>query len=359
MNNFLDLITKFFDQSFASRWSGNCGGWTKSLVITHVIADLLIWASYMTIPVLLIRLSIKRNDLPFNIFFILFAIFIVGCGFTHLVGAVTAFYPYYYIDFWVKSVTAFASIWTAILLYKMYPQMVSIPNPFTALGTIEKKNKELMLANKINKQLEDFALVAAHDLQDPMKQNNVFLRMIKEGKHEFIDEMEKNNIRMNEFIKNLLTFARSGGVNIKIEPVDLNHIANNVLHDLQEIIGSTKLLIESLPTINCDAIQIQRVFQNLIKNALKCKSPNRPLQIEIKSKKISGYWEFCVIDNGIGITKEILSSLFTIYRGKKTDSTGAGFGLAICKRIVNSHNGTISASSEIGVGTCFTFTIEN
>jgi PAS domain S-box-containing protein len=137
------FITRLFDQSFASRWTGTCSGWTKELVVAHVVADISIWLAYLTIPVLLVKLAKNKKDLPFNLLFLLFALFIVGCGTTHLMGAITAFFPYYYMDFWVKFITAAASIGTAWVLCRAYPLMLKLPNPFAALATIEAANKEL------------------------------------------------------------------------------------------------------------------------------------------------------------------------------------------------------------------------
>ena len=99
MMEWTDLITKLFDQSFASRWDGTCSGWTKGLVIVHVIADMIIWIAYTVIPIILVFLARNRKDIPFNFFFFLFAAFIIGCGLTHLMGAIVPFYPYYYLDF--------------------------------------------------------------------------------------------------------------------------------------------------------------------------------------------------------------------------------------------------------------------
>src|SRR5579872_4365501 len=115
-----DLITKFFDQSFASRWTGLCGGWTKELVIAHSIMDFVIWFAYMTIPIMLLLIAKNRNDIPFNSFFFWFAVFIVSCGFTHLMNIITSFSPLYYMDFWVKTITAVASAATAWLFYRSY-----------------------------------------------------------------------------------------------------------------------------------------------------------------------------------------------------------------------------------------------
>lgn len=353
MNIFIvDLFTNFFDQSFADRWSGNCSGWTKELVIAHVSADLLIWLAYMVIPVLLIRLLKARKDIPFNIFFLLFAVFIVGCGLTHLMGAITAFSPYYYMDFWVKFITAIASLSTAWLFLRAYPHIINLPNPFKALTLIEKANKELAAANR---ELETFAFVAAHDLQDPVKQNYVLIRLIQDGKHhELIPEIANNNLRIQALIKNLLLFARSGA-NIKPEVTDLKKVLEDVKHDLQILIKEThaKIIIKNLPTINCDSVQIGRVFMNLIKNALKY--TNKQPVVTVESETTKDYWIFHIQDNGDGIDEKTKENLFKIYRSQKKD--GVGFGLAICKRIVESHGGTINVTSNTN-GSRFTFTIK-
>lgn len=363
--NWLDLIVKLFDQSFASRWTGNCSGWTKELAIVHVISDILIWIAYMTIPMLLVRLARNRKDLPFSVLFFLFAMFIIGCGFTHLMGAITTFYPYYYMDFWVKAITAAVSVMTAWVLWRMYPRMVSMPNPFTALSIIEKTNKELLstnnelyLANKVNKELEDFALVAANDLQAPIEQNIVYSRLVREGKIEYLDEIENNNLRINEFIKNLLAFARSGGSKLQVETVAIKGVIDSAVEDLRSIVNKSKakIIIGTMPVIKCDLVQIYRIFQNLVRNAINNRSDKRPLQIEIESMRIDNYWSFFVCDNGIGVPESLLPSLFTVHKG---DKIGSGFGLAICKRLVESHGGYINVKSEVDKGTCFTFTIKD
>lgn len=363
-----DLLTKFFDDSFASRWTGACSGWTHELAIVHVVADLGIWIAYMTIPIMLVRVARVRKDIPFSIFFFLFSLFIVGCGLTHLTGAITAFFPYYYIDFWVKAVTAVVSLMTAYLLWDAYPQIITLPNPVTAAATIKQANKDLADTNEAldatiqaNELLENFALVAAHDLQDPLKQNNVFLRLIQQGKYEFIGEMQKNNSRLDAFVKSLLAFTRSGGANLNFEIVSVKSILDKVIADLQKRIvdEGAKVIIGDMPEIRCDKIQLGRVFQNLLSNALKSKFPGRPLIVEINAKIKGDVCVFTVKDNGVGISEANMKNLFIIYRGKKNDNTGAGFGLAICKRVVESHRGTISAESKEGEGTKFTFSVRD
>lgn len=147
-----DLFTKLFDQTFASRWAGTCNGWTKELTIAHMVADFFIWFAYMTIPVMLILLAKKRKDIPFNRFFFWFAAFIIGCGMGHLVAIFTSVFPFYYIEFWVKGFTATASIATAWLLWRTYPQMMDMPNPFTKLDEVKQTRDRLehVLATTLN-----------------------------------------------------------------------------------------------------------------------------------------------------------------------------------------------------------------
>lgn len=337
--NLFDLVTRFFDSDFASRWTGQCTGWTQQLAAAHVIADIFIWLAYMTIPIALVRIARLRRDIPFNSFFFLFAVFIVGCGLTHLAGAITTFAPYYYVDFWVKAVTAVASVGTAWMFWMAFPRIVSLPNPFTTLKMVEDMNKEL----------ENFALVAAHDLQDPLRQNHVFMEMIKKGKLELIDEVMNNNTRLINFVKNLLDFARSGSICHEQDEKPLKAILGHVIRDLELRIQNVEIKMGPLPSVKCDPVQLGRVFQNLISNAVKGEAS----VIDIQAKKVNGMHHITVADNGVGIKPEQMKNLFVIYRGKKSDSTGAGFGLAICKRVIESHQGKITARSEVGKGTTF------
>jgi light-regulated signal transduction histidine kinase (bacteriophytochrome) len=223
---------------------------------------------------------------------------------------------------------------------------------------LKKVNKEL---EKVNKELENFSLVAAHDLQDPLKQNQVFIKFVQDGKMDYIPKLRDNNHRMQIFIKNLLTFARSGGINLKIETVSIKTVLDDIVSDLGVMIAESKakIVIGDMPTLRCDSVQVGRVFQNLIKNSIKYRS-EQPLVIEITAVRSNkDFWSFCVKDNGIGIPAIMMPTLFTIYRGKKNDTTGAGFGLAICKRIVESHGGFIRAESSEGKGTSFMFTIRD
>jgi signal transduction histidine kinase len=200
-----------------------------------------------------------------------------------------------------------------------------------------------------------------------MKQNNVLLRLMKEAetddeRQEFMNNLEANNVRMSDFVKNLLVFARSGNLELKCLNVDINVVINNVLTDLQIAIRESNAQIKIGPmpsSIVCDQTQIGRVFQNLIKNAINWRSSHRPLEIEISAVHEYGFWQFTVTDNGLGIPSEVMPTLFTVFRGKKRDSSGVGFGLAICKRIVQNHYGVIGVKSEIDSGTSFTFSVSD
>lgn len=607
-----DLFTRIFDSSFASRWSGECSGWSKELIWLHVIADLGIWVAYMVIPMMLIRIAKTRKDVPFNFFFFMFAMFIVGCGLTHLMGAIVPFLPVYYLDFWVKFVTALVSLLTAYVLFKELPQIISFPNPFEARHLLEAQKKELadifmamphptilvdkagqillmsdqlshfgyargellgksidvlvpewlrprhpslrasffvdpklfsigitqdvyivckngkqraveitlnpvegrsdvvlvsildvtqrkefekqirdkeqelssileaipdtiVIVNKsglilsansqitplfgyldeeivgkplevllpdrfrnkhrvylqrfflnpkprliaintelvglhkngdeipleirlnplvsskngpiciasvrdiserkyekiikdrnleleqINKELENFAFIAAHDLQDPLKQNRVLWQFLidkikpsDEDIKGYFESIRKNNQRMQDLVKNLLSFARQGKDPIALETVNLKIVLDDVLRGVGK--SGASFDIKQLPTVRCDSIQIGRIFQNLIQNSVKYKS-ERPLIIEIGHKEIDGKFEIYVKDNGIGIPAGKIPLLFNIYHRVTESEKGVGFGLAICRKIIDKHGGAIWVESKEGEGSTFYFTL--
>lgn len=350
--NFTDLFTKVFDYSFSSRWTGECSGWSKELVIYHIVADLAIFIAYMSIPALLLFIMYKRKDIPFNLVFLLFAIFIIGCGLTHLMGAITPIVPLYYLDWWVKFLTAIVSLLTACYLFRILPLILKIPLP----------EESLKLAQKLQ-DLDNFSSIVAHDLQDPLKQNIVFLKMAKnvsgDEQQEYFQIIEENNIRLQKLIKNILELARGTSRDLLIEKHDLNIIIDKVLSDLKLKIkesGAT-IRIDKMPNILCDEIYLRSIFQNLIQNSIKYKSPDRKAEITVSWEERNKDYLFSVKDNGSGISDDIKPILFAIYKRGREDKKGTGFGLAICKKLVEKHNGTIWCESEIDKGSTFFFTI--
>ena len=231
---------------------------------------------------------------------------------------------------------------------------------------IELKNKSLEL-ERSNTELEQFAYVASHDLQEPLRMVNSYVQLLAnrykdkldEDANDFINFAIDGSNRMRILINSLLEYSRINRVK-PFETVHTNEVLKEVLVDLAGSIkeNKAKITYTDLPEISGDSVLIGQVFQNLISNAIKFKGENAPI-ITISAKKRNGEFIFSVKDNGIGIKKEYAEKIFVIFQrlhGKHV-YPGTGIGLAICKKIVERHGGKIWVESEPGKGSEFCFTL--
>lgn len=245
---------------------------------------------------------------------------------------------------------------------------------------VRQRTAELAIANaeleRSNRELEDFAFVASHDLQEPLRKIQAFgdrLKTVQGPKfdaqgRDYLDRMHNAAGRMHRLINDLLMFSRVATKANPFEPTDLDKIVEEVIGDLEVRIQQTDGRIEknALPTIDADPMQMQQLFQNLIGNALKFHRDGTPPIVRIalenssavKGPEMNGEEPMIVIsvsDNGIGFDEKYLSRIFTPFqrlhgRGKYE---GTGIGLAVCRKIVERHGGTLTASSKEGEGSCF------
>jgi PAS domain S-box-containing protein len=220
-----------------------------------------------------------------------------------------------------------------------------------------------------NRELEDFAYVASHDLQEPLRKIQAFGDLLK-SRHaamlapqgrDYVDRMQSAARRMQVLINDLLSFSR---VTTKAQPfvrVDLGQIAGEVAHDLElrthEAGG--RIVIGELPSIDADPLQMRQLLQNLAGNALKFHRDGVPPVVEIDGRVLNGRAEIVVRDNGIGFDDKYADRIFTMFerlhsRGKYE---GTGIGLAICRKIAERHGGDIAAQSKSGEGSTFTVTL--
>ncbi len=232
---------------------------------------------------------------------------------------------------------------------------------------IQKYNKEL---ERSNEDLEQFAYIASHDLQEPLRVVGKFIGLLKyryskhfdEDANQYIDFAVNGLSRMSEQIRSILTFSKLSQNEIALESINLNELIENNLYDLSEVIEKKKVQfsIGKLPIIFCDKILIKIVFFNLISNAIKFnKSKNPLISIVHHDDAEEGFWKFSVKDNGIGIHKEYQIKIFNIFHRlhSKHEYEGTGIGLALCQKIIHRHGGEIWLKSEEGSGTIFYFTI--
>lgn len=221
-----------------------------------------------------------------------------------------------------------------------------------------------------NRDLEQFAYVASHDLQEPLRAVSGYTQLLQQRYPNQLDEKGRQYIagaaegaiRMQRLIHDLLAFSRVSSQGKSFEPTDLNVLLARALENLSVSLkeASPKLTTGPLPTVRVDPTQITQLFQNLIGNAIKFKN-SRPLEIEISARRETVRWVLWVRDNGIGIEPQYYERIFQIFQRLHTRTAypGTGIGLAVCKRIVERHGGTIWVESQPGSGTTFYFTIND
>ena len=219
-----------------------------------------------------------------------------------------------------------------------------------------------------NIELERFAYIASHDMQEPLRMITSFLQLFKKKYEDQIDETAEQYIhfavdgadRMKKLIMDLLEYSRVGSNKENFEVIDTNGLLHEVVNVFLSHIDEMKatVTIDELPDVKANKTQLFQLFQNFIGNALKYHS-GEPPQIHIKGKEEAGYFLFSVRDNGIGIKPVFFEKIFVLFQRlhHKNEYSGTGIGLAICKKIIERHNGKIWLESEPGKGSCFYFTI--
>jgi len=244
-----------------------------------------------------------------------------------------------------------------------------------ASESLQLKNLEL---SKMNKELQSFSYVASHDLQEPLRKIQTFVKRLLAGESEgltdkgrdYFDRMQKAAKLMQRLIEDLLAFSRIDGGDRKFESFDLSQIVEEVKEELKEIIEKKNATIEikELCSANIIPFQFRQLMVNLLSNSLKFAKPELPPHIVIESVNIIAskediqnlthgkeYCHISVKDNGIGFEPEYKDQVFELFQRLhgKSEYEGTGIGLAIVKRIVENHNGYVVATSKLNEGTTF------
>jgi len=232
----------------------------------------------------------------------------------------------------------------------------------------EKLKKTFIELKRSNEELEQFAYIASHDLQEPLRMVASYTQLLE---RKYKDKLDKDAIdfigfavdganRMQCLINDLLEFSRITLRGKELEMVSLSEAFSAAIFSLQHTIQETHAIIlnDELPMVKGDLGQLMRVFQNLIDNAIKFKGAKTPI-INIKAKEEGEKIVISVEDNGIGIDSKYKERVFVIFQrlNNRTEYKGTGIGLAICKRTIERHGGKIWFESEIGKGTTFYFTL--
>jgi signal transduction histidine kinase len=385
----VDGLSAFFDSSrFMPH--GHCYLWTPSLLWSNVVSDLIIAGSYFSIPVALWYFARKRPDLPFRWIFVMFGIFVMACGTTHVLAVWTIWKPDYWIDAAVKVLTAAASVPTAILLWPLIPRALALPSP----ATLRQKNRELeeeiarrrkaeadlLEANLAlqqhsaelevaNRELEAFNAAASHDLRAPLRQinSNASLILMEAGDlgepHTGrLRAINQATVKMGNLIDALLSLSRTNRPQNLGQAVDLNQLIDEIRGEQSK--GARAGAIDwrqgTLPVVRGDAALLLIALTNLISNAVKFSRGREQPRIEIDTLDTGAEQATMVIkDNGAGFDPGQKDRLFGVFQRLHRDDEfeGTGIGLATVRRIVERHGGRIWAEATQGSGASFYFTL--
>jgi len=238
----------------------------------------------------------------------------------------------------------------------------------------ERKRAEAALAShakdlaRSNAELEQFAYIASHDLQEPLRAISGFLQLLEQRYRDLVDDKGQDYInrsvaaarRMQTLIRDLLQYSRVGTRGKEFGPVDLAGVLAVSLENLDAAVSESQAVIshDSLPTIQGDDTQLVQLFQNLIGNAIKFRGQDSP-RVHVGASLNGDKYVFSVRDNGIGIDPKHADRIFLIFQRLHTrqEYPGTGLGLALCKKIVERHGGRIWVESEPGQGAAFHFTL--
>jgi PAS domain S-box-containing protein len=246
---------------------------------------------------------------------------------------------------------------------------------------LENNNRQLAAINKAlevsNHDLMQFASVASHDLQEPLRKVDIFSSLLLSKASSALDKeaiayVEKITAavkRMKVLITDVLNYSKLSSGHNEFQLIDLNELARETLNDFELVIKDKNavITINPLPVLNGNKGQIRQVFQNIFSNALKFSKPNEPVNISVTSRKVAeksltaredANGQYCIIsikDNGIGFDEKYLSNIFALFERLHTKDKyeGTGIGMAITKKIIEKHNGLINAISSIGNGAEF------
>jgi len=383
-------LSEFFRKLFSSDFMphGGCYFWRPEILWLHACSDVLIALSYFLIPFSLILLVRKRKDLEFDWMFVMFGVFILSCGLTHVMNTWNIWHSTYRLEGVLKAITALVSLPTALLMFRLVPRARALPSPADLRREIEDRkraeneartlNAELerrveertLLLRRSNEALQRFVYIASHDLQEPVRtvksMNQLLARdyrgRLGERGDQYIGFVLEASDRMQTLVSDLLTFSQTVDQEVgrHVAASNASDAVQAVIADLSNTIeeSGAHIAVGDLPSVQADATRLQQVFQNLITNAIKYSKPGEPPEIEIAAERRDDFCLFSVRDRGAGFEPQYAEQIFVAFkRLHGREHPGSGVGLTICKNIVEECGGRIWAKSQPGEGSTFYFTL--
>lgn len=399
----MERLYRFFGDDFMAP-HGFCFFWLPEILVVHVLADALIALSYFSIPVMLWYFAKMRPDMPFKKLFFLFAAFITLCGLTHIFGIIVLWFPYYGIEGLIMLATGLVSAFTAYQVWKILPKALTLPSP-TELEQIntqlqlskeeierlvqirtrelENTNADLALARQkaeeANRAKTDFLANMSHEIRTPMNVIIGIARIMKQAEGltgqqaEYLKTLSTSAESLMQLINDILDISKieSGMLEFEEKPFSVIKVVEEI-GTLFQFQAMEKGLIFS-KNIACDGLRqnfigdankLRQVLINLCSNAIKF-TDEGVVSITVECRKIEETGRenvtITVKDTGIGIAADKLDKVFDKFVQADSSLTrkygGTGLGLTISKFLIEGMGGTITVSSEAGVGTQFTVEI--
>ncbi len=356
----------FSTTEWPARW--NCGYWSDFHGWVYIVSELLIWAAYFLIPLIILNyLSRKKTALKFNKAYLYFAAFILLCGSTHFLDALMFWVPMYRLNALLRLATAVVSLATVYHLIKILPEAFKQKTNVELENEIFKRKQIEHQLEEANKGLAAFAYVASHDLQEPLRKITIFTsKLLQTNKNNLDDEGKElankvldSSERMRNLIQDVLTLSSIVETG-DLSKVDTEKAVQTAIENLELPIKEKNAVVRcgKLPRVFGNEAYLSQLFFNLIGNALKFSEG--PPVVDISGEVKEGRAFLHVSDNGIGMKEQDLNKIFDAFHrlNSKTKFEGTGIGLSICKRIVELHNGTINVTSTVGKGSVFTIELQ-
>lgn len=353
-------------EDFPARW--HCGRWTDWLGWIHISSDLLIWAAYFAIPIILLYFKGKRTDLPFSYIFPVFGAFILACGTNHLVEVVIFWYPIYRVSAMIKVFTALISWIAVIVLFDLVPKLLSYPSPeqlrqevaarTAAQNELERKSR---LLQQSNQALQAFSYTASHDLKTPLRGiRNLsdflvedFGADLPEGARERVAQIKEQANRMERLLNGLLDYSTTDFSQDEDVEVDTAQMVQEIADLTPRPPGIAILTATSMPVLKTRVAPLATVLRNLISNAV-LHHHKAEGTIEVGSEDQGEMMLFWVKDDGPGIEPAHHQRIFEVFK-KLSKAGSSGVGLSLVRKTVEEAGGSVTVESEPGQGCKFSF----